>query len=93
MDFAYSKEQKMFEDAVKEFTKREIIPVCLDFEDDPDGKLAHSVITKTAKAEILGLVVPDLSHSCGSWFLRRRRVRQPRSFRVLIQRIVSGSNL
>ena len=59
MDFSYTKEQKMFEDAVKEFVKKEIIPVCLEFEDDPDGKLAHSVITKTAQAEILGLVVPE----------------------------------
>lgn len=59
MDFSYTKEQKMFEDAVKEFVKKEIIPVCLEFEDDHDGKLAHSVITKTAQAEILGLVVPE----------------------------------
>ena len=59
MDFNYTKEQKMFEDAVKEFVKKEIIPVCLEFEDDHDGKLAHSVITKTAQAEILGLVVPE----------------------------------
>jgi butyryl-CoA dehydrogenase len=59
MDFSYTKEQKMFEDAVKEFVKKEIIPVCLAFEDDHDGKLAHSVITKTAQAEILGLVVPE----------------------------------
>ncbi len=59
MDFSYTKEQKMFEDAVKEFAKKEIIPVCLEFEDDLDGKLAHSVITKAAKAEILGLVVPE----------------------------------
>ena len=59
MDFSYTKEQKMFEDAVKEFVKKEIIPVCLEFEDDHDGKLAHSVITKIAQAEILGLVVPE----------------------------------
>jgi alkylation response protein AidB-like acyl-CoA dehydrogenase len=59
MDFSYTKEQKMFEDAVKEFVKKEIIPVCLEFENDLDGKLAHSVITKTAQAEILGLVVPE----------------------------------
>lgn len=59
MDFSYTKEQKMFEDAVKEFVKKEIIPVCLEFEDDHDGKLAHSVITKTAQAGILGLVVPE----------------------------------
>ena len=59
MDFSYTKEQKMLEDAVKEFVKKEIIPVCLEFEDDHDGKLAHSVITKTAQAEILGLVVPE----------------------------------
>ena len=59
MDFSYTKEQKMFEDAVKEFAKKEIIPVCLDFEDDMEGHLAHSVITKAAKAEILGLVVPE----------------------------------
>jgi butyryl-CoA dehydrogenase len=59
MDFSYTKEQKIFEDAVKEFVKKEIIPVCLEFEDDHDGKLAHSVITKTAQAEILGLVVPE----------------------------------
>lgn len=59
MDFSYTKEQKMFEDAVKEFVKKEITPVCLEFEADHDGKLAHSVITKTAQAEILGLVVPE----------------------------------
>jgi alkylation response protein AidB-like acyl-CoA dehydrogenase len=59
MDFSYTKEQKMLEDAVKEFVKKEIIPVCLEFEDDHDGKLAHSVITKTAQAGILGLVVPE----------------------------------
>jgi alkylation response protein AidB-like acyl-CoA dehydrogenase len=59
MEFSFTKEQQMFENAVMEFAKKEIIPVCLDFEDDPDGKLAHSVITKAAKAEILGLVVPE----------------------------------
>lgn len=59
MDFSYTKEQKMLEDSVKEFAKKEIIPICLGFEDDTEGKLAHSVITKAAQAEILGLVVPE----------------------------------
>lgn len=59
MDFSYTQEQMIFEEALKKFVKKEIIPVCLDFEDDTDGKLAHSVITKAAKAGILGTVVPE----------------------------------
>ena len=59
MDFSYTQDQTIFEEAVRKFTKKEIIPVCLDFEDDTGGKLAHSVITKAAQAGILATVVPE----------------------------------
>ncbi len=58
MDFSYTEEQKMLEDMVKKFAKNEIIPVCLNFEADLEGKLAHEVLKKAAKVGILGTVVP-----------------------------------
>jgi alkylation response protein AidB-like acyl-CoA dehydrogenase len=58
MDFSYTEEQKILEDTVKKFTKNEIIPVCLDFENDVEGELADVIFKKAAKAGILGTVVP-----------------------------------
>jgi butyryl-CoA dehydrogenase len=59
MDFSYTEEQKILEDTVKKFTKNEIIPVCLDFENDMEGKLSDEIFKKAAKAGILGTVVPE----------------------------------
>jgi alkylation response protein AidB-like acyl-CoA dehydrogenase len=58
MEFSYTEEQKILEGTVKKFTKNEIIPVCLDFENDMEGKLSDEIFTKAAKAGILGTVVP-----------------------------------
>ena len=58
MDFSYTEEQKMLEDMVKKFAKNEILSVCLKFEEDLEGKLAHEVLKKAAKLGILGTVVP-----------------------------------
>ena len=58
LEFSYTEEQKILEDMVKKFTKNEIIPVCLEFENDLDGKLSDEIIKKAAKLGILGLVIP-----------------------------------
>ena len=58
MDFSYTEEQKMLENMVKKFAQNEILPVCLKFEEDLEGKLAHEVLKKAAKIGILGTVVP-----------------------------------
>jgi len=58
MDFSYTEEQRMLEDMVKKFAKNEIIPVCLEFENDVEGKLADEIFEKAAKLGILGIVVP-----------------------------------
>jgi len=58
LEFSYTEEQKILEDMVKKFTKNEIIPVCLDFENDLEGKLADEIFEKAAKIGILGTVAP-----------------------------------
>jgi len=59
LDFSYTEEQKILEDTVKKFTKNEIIPVCLEFENDLEGKLSEKIFEKAAKVGILGTVVPQ----------------------------------
>jgi len=58
LEFSYTEEQKILEDTVKKFAKNEIIPVCLEFENDLEGKLADEIFEKAAKIGILGTVVP-----------------------------------
>jgi butyryl-CoA dehydrogenase len=58
LEFSYTEDQKILEDTVKKFAKNEIIPVCLEFENDLEGKLADEIIEKAAKIGILGTVVP-----------------------------------
>lgn len=58
LEFSYTEEQKILENTVKKFTKEEILPVCLDFENDLEGKLSDEIFEKAAKIGILGLVVP-----------------------------------
>jgi len=59
MDFSYTEEQNILADTVKKFAKNEIIPVCLEFENDVEGKLADEVFEKAAKAGIPGTVERD----------------------------------
>lgn len=58
LEFSYTEEQRILEDTVKKFAKNEIIPVCLDFENDLEGKLSEEIFEKAAKIGILGTVVP-----------------------------------
>ena len=58
LEFSYTEEQEILEDTVKKFAKNEIIPVCLEFENDLDGELADEIFKKAAKVGILGTVVP-----------------------------------
>jgi len=58
MDFSYTEEQTILADTVKKFAKNEIMPVCLDFENDVEGELADVIFEKAAKAGILGTVAP-----------------------------------
>ena len=58
LEFSYTEEQKILENTVKKFTKEEILPVCLEFENDLEGKLSDEIFEKAAKIGILGLVVP-----------------------------------
>lgn len=58
LEFSYNEEQRILENTVKKFTKEEILPVCLEFENDSEGKLSDDIFEKAAKVGILGLVVP-----------------------------------
>lgn len=58
LEFSYNEEQRILENTVKKFTKEEILPVCLEFENDSEGKLSDEIFEKAAKVGILGLVVP-----------------------------------
>ena len=58
LEFSYTEEQRILENTVKKFTKEEILPVCLEFENDSEGKLSDEIFEKAAKVGILGLVVP-----------------------------------
>ncbi len=58
LGFTLSEEQLAIQKLVRDFTKREIKPVAVQFETDEEGKLAEDVFKKAAKVGILGLPVP-----------------------------------
>ncbi|MFC1910320.1 acyl-CoA dehydrogenase family protein [Chloroflexota bacterium] len=56
MDFELTEEQKLLGQTVKEFTKREIEPMCAQIEDA--GKLPDTLIKKMSAMGLMGMVVP-----------------------------------
>ena len=58
LSFRLSKEQEALREVAQRFTRKEIKPVALKFEEENGDALAHQVIDRAAQAGLLGLPVP-----------------------------------
>lgn len=66
LGFTLSEEQLAIQKLARDFAKKEIKPVVLQFEKDEEGKLADEIFKKASDIGILGLPIPEENGGSGA---------------------------
>jgi len=66
LGFTLSEEQLAIQKLARDFAKKEIKPVVLQFEKDEEGKLAEEIFKKASDIGILGLPIPEKNGGGGA---------------------------